>query len=401
MAASDLDESPGSTSLTDKAADADLSHASKAAAGFYKPVMSEGTMRGLRGIYRHAVESTQPGYTSEWLDCPRNTVPSWLAGPVSAAGLLLVVAMSFCSRYWRHVLKARQAAAALRGDHAGTVGGEMDKEQEELAGHHADGGQLRQVDLADDVDQGAASVTAFRPLQQLQAQMTEDLWTRDSGSTALLESDLDALLHDVELISGQFDFMQQRVQAQDVISSSVQRLRRRSMHKLSELEQWQREMDQLIDAGQLHMLNQSLGHDLSQLSERHHGILPRGAREAAFYKHNYAKKLHLGGADPLVEVERLVDAEEAGVTGHEDLLRGLSQQPQDPNGLAWQAADWRSHSSKSRSGTVLQASSASTEALPSALPGAEQGNGIVWPKEVEGAASGQGKARAREGDVML
>ena len=102
-----------------------------------------------------------------------------------------------------------------------------------------------------------------------------------------------------------------------------------------------------------------------------------------------------------MEVERLVDAEEAGVTGHEDLLRGLSQQPQDPNGLAWQAADWRSHSSKSRSGTVLQASSASTEALPSALPGAEQGNGIVWPKEVEGAASGQGKARAREGDVML
>ena len=263
------------------------------------------------------------------------------------------------------------------------------------------GGQLRQVDLADDVDQGAGGVTAFRPLQQLQAQMTEDLWTRDSGSTALLESDLDALLHDVELISGQFDFMQQRVQAQDVISSSVQRLRRRSMHKLSELEQWQREMDQLIDAGQLHMLNQSLGHDLSQLSERHHGILPRGAREAAFYKHNYANKLHLGGADPLVEVERMVDAEEAGVNGREDRLRGLSQQPQDPKGLAWQAAGGRSLSSKSRSGTVLQASSASTEAFPSALPGAEQGNSIVWPKEVEAAASGQGKAGAREGDVML
>ena len=60
-----------------------------------------------------------------------------------------------------------------------------------------------------------------------------------------------------------------------------------------EISQWEHEIEELVQSGNMQCLDQSLVEDLTELSERHSGMLPRGTREAVFYKHNLAKKLQV------------------------------------------------------------------------------------------------------------
>jgi hypothetical protein len=65
------------------------------------------------------------------------------------------------------------------------------------------------------------ALEAFRPLHHLQAKFAEDLWTRDTGTTAQVEAQIQEISSQVREIRGQFDFLQQRVQDQDVKSDTL------------------------------------------------------------------------------------------------------------------------------------------------------------------------------------
>ena len=61
---------------------------------------------------------------------------------------------------------------------------------------------------------------------------------------------------------------------------------------LDELKLWEKEFDELVESGCLRGLDQSTNQDLTDMSERHHGLLPQGARESVFYS-KYNSKLQV------------------------------------------------------------------------------------------------------------
>jgi hypothetical protein len=165
--------------------------------------------RALRASYRHAQDPTQVSSSQsgridplEWLDCPYDGLSAWIV-LVIAAGVLLVMLCIFLIYTKRvYIIKARLAVAAYHvaeekgvytrndtaeeGQRAVEEKDNPSKEGESLVSSQ----RIAECMLAADV--GGAGLRAFRPLQEMQAQIVENLWTRDSGSTAQLEKQVEA-----------------------------------------------------------------------------------------------------------------------------------------------------------------------------------------------------------------
>ena len=222
------------------------------AAGFYKNAVQESELQQLRQQYRHVPVSDswlaaleEDTFGEEYLDCPSFELPSWFAGVMSS---LTILAILICFGWWRWrktTLKARRAEEAI-SDQGKRLQEQAQLEREAITAaprrsQKVSSGLLGETggaqNLVSDID--VVGPEAFLPLQQLQSQTAEDLWTRDSGSLAQLEMQIQEISEEADAMAGQFDFLQQRVQSQDVIGNAVHVLQRRCARSLEDVESWQ------------------------------------------------------------------------------------------------------------------------------------------------------------------
>lgn len=215
----------------------------KAAAGFYRTPTSFLALQAMREHYKHmpvgsaGAASSSAVIEDEWLECSYFNLPTWVLPVVIVFGVLLILTC-FASRRRRtkllYMAGAQQAIKNVQEKDAGSVT-MVDADNDGVVtydellalastqGQGGKGGLLKKVQALQgphgELDDTA--LEAFRPLHHLQAKFAEDLWTRDTGTTAQVEAQIQEISSQVREIRGQFDFLQQRVQDQDVKSDTL------------------------------------------------------------------------------------------------------------------------------------------------------------------------------------
>jgi hypothetical protein len=90
---------------------------------------------------------------------------------------------------------------------------------------------------------------------------------------------------EVEAVTAQLDFLQQRMQKQELISPKYERLRRRAGRLIEDARTVDREIEQVKEQGMLSGLDPSIADDLTEVNASVGGAaLPSGTREALFHR---------------------------------------------------------------------------------------------------------------------
>ena len=94
-----------------------------------------------------------------------------------------------------------------------------------------------------------------------------------------------AISAEVEAVTAQLDFLQQRMQKQELISPKYERLRRRAGRLAEEARTVDREIEKVKEQGMLSGLDPSIADDLTEVNASVGGAaLPSGTREALFHR---------------------------------------------------------------------------------------------------------------------
>jgi hypothetical protein len=224
----------------------------KVAAGFYRTPTSFLALQAMREHYKHkpvvpaGAASSSAVIEDDWLKCSYFNPPTWILPAVIVFGVLLILTCFACRRRRTKLLHMAGAQQAIKNvqenelnlsqkqQHAASVT-MVDADNDGVVtydellalaatqGQGEKGGLFKKMQALQgrrgELDDRA--LEAFRLLQQLQAKISEDLWTRDTGTTAQLEAQIHEISSQVREIRGQFDFLQQRVQDQDVKSDTL------------------------------------------------------------------------------------------------------------------------------------------------------------------------------------
>lgn len=100
-----------------------------------------------------------------------------------------------------------------------------------------------------------------------------------------LRRDAGSIGAEVEAVTAQLDYLQQRMQKQELVSPKYERLRRRAVRLTDEARTVDREIEMVKQDGMLSGLDPSIADDLTEVHASVGGAaLPSGTREALFHR---------------------------------------------------------------------------------------------------------------------
>jgi len=212
--------------------------------------------------------------SAEWpgqfrLTCPASLLPVALGTGITT--LMLMVAGAVTSGFALRIWRKRSRAEKLEDASAGR--GEVP------------------VDAAKPSKWGDAPIEAnladYKKLAGEQWQLAEDLFKRDEGEQHALRQELGQQHEDGGVVLDQLDYLQSRMEKQERMTPSFQRLRREVAALADRGSTMSSHVEGLKTQGHFPGLDPTMQEDTTQLRETMGETLPAGMREALFHRINF------------------------------------------------------------------------------------------------------------------